>query len=198
MSEMRTGQFVAERLFEALSTKNSLGRACLTFGDLCLCPLLDEQRRNTRCVVNITRATGEVLCRSPSRVPCPAPTPLPFITDSFGAPVPTTSESDSDVPTQPTDCPAAATIAPASVVLSPKRRLDSFGVLQHMYEFGDVSVVLDSSARKLGSYETDDDGTMIRHRTVPMRSKGRNAKAGGLRKLLKFEAPGRESAGRSP
>ena len=42
------------------------------FGDLCACPLLDEQFRETRCAVNITRATGEVTRRSPSWVPFPA------------------------------------------------------------------------------------------------------------------------------
>ena len=96
------------------------------------------------------------------------PTPLLFVPGPFGAPVPMTSESDSDVLTQPTDRPAATTIAPASVVLSPKRRWDSNGVLQHVYEFGDVSVMLNSRTHKLGSYETDDDGMMIQHHAVFM------------------------------
>ena len=117
------------------------------------------------------------------------PTPLPFVTGSFDAPVPTTSESDSDVPTQPTDRPAATIIAPASVVLSPKRRWDSRGVPQHVYKFGDVSVVLDSSLRKLGSYETEDDGMMIQHHALFMRSEGGSAKARGLKKLLKILKP---------
>ena len=94
------------------------------------------------------------------------PTPLLFVTCSFDAPVPTTSESDSDVPTQPTDRPAATIIAPAPVVLLLKQRWDLRGVLQHVYEFSDVSVMLDSSTRKLGSYETDDDGTMMQHHAV--------------------------------
>ena len=96
------------------------------------------------------------------------PTALLFVSAPFDDSVPTSSESDSSVLTQPTDRPTATIIAPASVVLSPEWPWDSCRVLQHAYEFSDISVVLDSSICKLSSYETGDDSTTMQHHAVSM------------------------------
>ena len=52
------------------------------------------------------------------------PTVLQFVSAPFDSPLPTTSGSDYDVPTQLTDRPAATIIAPATVVLSPELQWD--------------------------------------------------------------------------
>ena len=51
------------------------------------------------------------------------------------------------------DYPTAATIAPSSMALLPKVTLDKGRRQQHADEFGDVSIVLDPYARKLGLYD---------------------------------------------
>ena len=64
--------FMARGTLGALSTKKSLEPGYLTSARLPISPSLsDEQRWHTRCVVNITRATAEVICRSPPEVHLP-------------------------------------------------------------------------------------------------------------------------------
>ena len=54
---------------------------------------------------------------------------------------------------KPPDYPIATIVAPSSMTLPPKVTLGKDGRQQHVYEFGDVSIVLDPYARKLGSYD---------------------------------------------
>ena len=68
-----------------------------------------------------------------------------------------TSASESDVLLRPPDYPTATTIAPSSMTLSPKVTLGKDGRQQHIYEFSDVSIMLDPYAYKPGSYDADAD-----------------------------------------
>ena len=62
---MQLDNFVSERILGALSTENSQAGILKRRRSLPTRPLSDEQRQDTRCAVNITRATGEAIYRSP-------------------------------------------------------------------------------------------------------------------------------------
>ena len=82
------------------------------------------------------------------------PPPLPSVSAGTDAEPPSmTSTSESDVLPKPPDYPIATIITLSSMMLSPKVTLDKDRRQQHVYEFGDVSIVLDLYARKLGSYD---------------------------------------------
>jgi len=78
-----------------------------------------------------------------------------------------TSVSESDILLKLPDYPITTIITLLSMTLLPKVTLDKNRCQQHVYEFGNVSIMLDPCARKLSSYDPwYDANTDVQHHAM--------------------------------
>ena len=80
---------------------------------------------------------------------------MPSVSAGTDAESSTSSAFADALPTlpKPPHRPTATIIAPASMILTPRLACSEDGAFQHVFDFGDVSIVLDPFTRKHGSYD---------------------------------------------